>query len=92
MFVIWLHGLALTLFGDALPYLVALLLAGGLLGLPPHRRPAASLAAAFILLLAETRRDAEGMPLPGPSTGMAVFLLIGAGFAFFGGAWRKPEN
>lgn len=71
----------------ALPYLVALLLLGSMLSLPHRHRPAAGVAAAFLLLLLEPARDAEGGRLAGPGTALALLMLLGVGVAFFG-HWR----
>ena len=71
-----------------LPYLVTVLLLGAMLTLPLRHRPAAGLAAAFILLLLEPLHDASGQRLAGPSTALAVLILLGVGVAFFDGHWR----
>ena len=71
----------------ALPYVAALLLLGAMLSLPHRHRPAAGVAAAFLLLLLEPARDAEGGRLAGPSTALALLMLLGVGVAFFA-SWR----
>ena len=73
---------------DALPYVIALLLLGSMLSLPLRHRPAAGIAAAFILLLIEPNRDANGVRLPGPSTGLALMIFIGVMATIFSGHWR----
>ena len=70
-----------------LPYLVALLLLGAMLSLPQRHRPAAGVAAAFLLLLLEPARDDEGGRLAGPSTALALLMILGVGVAFFA-RWR----
>ena len=70
-----------------LPYVAALLLLGTMLSLPHRRRPAAGVAAAFLLLRLEPVRDSEGGRLAGPSTALALLMLLGVGVAFFA-RWR----
>ena len=74
---------------DALPYVLALLLLISVLSLLPRHRPAGGLASAFILLLIEPNRDAEGVRLPGPSTGLALMILLGVAATVFSGHWRQ---
>jgi hypothetical protein len=76
----------------ALPYVLALLLFGSVLALPLRLRPAGSIGAAFVLLLIEPARNAEGMRIPGPSTGFALAIFIGVFFTMFSGHWRDLHS
>lgn len=76
----------------ALPYVIALLLLGSMLSLPLRHRPAAGIASAFILLLIEPARDAEGVRLPGPSTGLALMIFIGVALTVITGGWRNLDH
>ncbi len=76
----------------ALPYVVALLLFGSMLSLPHRQRPAAGVAVAFILLLLEPARDAEGVRLAGPSTGLALLIFLGVALTVFSGGWRHLHH
>lgn len=73
----------------ALPYVIALLLLGSMLSLPVRQRPAAGIASAFILLLIEPARDADGGRLAGPSTGLALMIFLGVLATVLTGGWRN---
>ena len=74
---------------EILPYLVGLLLLGALCQLPHRLRPAGGVAAAFMLLLLEPMRDAEGERLAGPCTALAMLVLIGVAVAALDGGWKN---
>ena len=75
-----------------LPYVIASLLLGSMLTLPVRQRPAAGIASAFILLLIEPARDADGVPLAGPSTGLSLMIFLGVLATVLTGGWRNLHN
>ena len=74
------------------PYLIAGMLLAALVSLPHRHRPAGSIAAAFLLLLAEPSRGPHGERLAGPCTALAVFTLIGVAFVLYDGSWRHLHD
>ena len=75
----------------ALPYVIALLLLGSMLSLSVRQRPAAGIASAFILLLIEPASDADGVRLAGPSTGLALMIVLGVIATVISGGWRHLD-
>jgi hypothetical protein len=65
------------------------LLFAAVLSQPLHRRPAASTAAAFLLLLAEPSRGPDGQRLAGPSTALAMLIFITVFVTVVNTSWKR---
>ena len=68
---------------------IAGLLFAAVLSQPHRRRPAASVAAAFLLLLAEPSRGPDGERLAGPSTALAMLIFITVIVTVFNSSWKR---
>ena len=68
---------------------IAGLLFAAVLSQPQHRRPAASVAAAFLLLLADPSSGPDGQRLAGPSTALAMLIFISVAVVVVTDFWKR---